>query len=531
MLVRAKKAQPLHKRQGGERPEPNRATPYSFPAPINGLVLDRNAATPMEASARVLDNWICTTTGVKPRGGYRLHATLDAAVSSVFTYSAGGTEKMFATTETDIFEVTAPADAEVTPTADVSGQTSGAYASAQFATSGGTYLYAVNGADSAQLYDGATWSSVTDVSTIAITGVTTSTLSHVWSHASRLFFVENGTFQAWYLPVDSIGGAATSFSLAGVFAKGGALLFGTTWSSDSGAGLDDRCVFVSTEGEAAVYQGVDPGSDFQLVGVYELPRPMGKNCHIKAGGDVLVATDVGLVPISAAAQNDIAALPARAVSRPISPLWQRQASALSGQSWEISKVSLDNIMLISQPTDQTALVVNLQSGAWSRWTGLDMRSVTEFRGIAYAGSDDGLVYILNVGGSDNGANYTARYLGNFDPIGAPGALKTVVQARSAVRAESPYRLSLTFKSDFDESPSPQPSSVAEYATDTWDSGLCDVASWDVEGQAIARASWNSIGATGSYLAPEVQMTFGVTPTPEVELISIEAMIEMGEIVV
>src|SRR5690606_5522465 len=126
----------------------------------------------------------------------------------------------------------------------------------------------------------------------SITGVDTDTLSHVWKYSSRLWFVGED-MSAWYLPALAVGGAATEFPLQGVFSKGGALLFGAAFSYDAGDGLDDYCVFFTTEGEFALYQG-DPADTMTKVGVYEIGRPLHKNAHFRAGGDVGVLTDDGI---------------------------------------------------------------------------------------------------------------------------------------------------------------------------------------------------------------------------------------------
>jgi len=180
----------------------------TLPAPIMGLVLNENLASAKPGGARLLYNWRPTTSGIQMRGGSRLHATLDAAaVGAVMVYDSGSTRKLFAATPTFIYEVLAPADPEVAPSADISGQTSGAWSSALMTTTGGTFLVCVNGADSMQQYNGTTWTTITGVSSPAITGVTTSVLSHVWTYRNRLFFVDAGTMDAWYLPVDAIAGA------------------------------------------------------------------------------------------------------------------------------------------------------------------------------------------------------------------------------------------------------------------------------------------------------------------------------------
>src|SRR5690606_13998256 len=122
---------------------------------------------------------------------------------------------------------------------------SGDYSSLQFTTSGGTFLLMVNGVDDMQQFDGSSWLAVNSSSTPRkIEGVATSDLTHIWKYGNRVFAVEGGTMNAWYLPTLSIGGTATLFTLGGVFNHGGSLLFGGSWSTDAGDGLDDYCFFV-----------------------------------------------------------------------------------------------------------------------------------------------------------------------------------------------------------------------------------------------------------------------------------------------
>lgn len=88
-------------------------------------------------------------------------------------------------------------------------------------------------------------------------GLSTADFSYVWAYKQRLFFTQKDSLNAWYLPVDQIGGTAVELPLGGVFGRGGSLVFGATWSLDSGAsgGLSEQWVVVTTEGEVAVYQG------------------------------------------------------------------------------------------------------------------------------------------------------------------------------------------------------------------------------------------------------------------------------------
>lgn len=586
--------------------QPDVAQSFTFPAPIRGWILNENLATIEPGGARVLDNWICTTTGIRARGGALLFATLDNDAVSLFDYNAT-VDAFFGATDNGIFDITAPSSPTVPVVAGVVGLTSGAWSTVQFGTAGGDFLYAVNGVDIAELYNGTTWNPVNAAavnqvafdaqttaftvgatltggtsgatatilsvqkltattgvlklgaitagpyqdnetitggggsalangasaaaSSTAITGVLTSDLSHVWSFGSRLFFVKKNTMQAWYLPVDSIGGAAVAFSLAGIFSKGGSLLFGAKWSMDAGDGLDDKCVFVSTEGEVAIYEGTNPGSaaDWRKAGVYVMPKPLGKKAYTTAGGDLLIATEVGLIPISAAIQSDLAAIESKAVSRNISPHWRLQASVLT-QGWEIVKTPRRGCMFVSQPGDTTCLAVNLLTGAWSRVTGWSALCMGYFGSAGYFGTATGAICQMESGGSDNGEIYTATYLGQHDAMDAPGRQKTVLQMRAMFQVGSPIDPQLTALGNFDEELPVPPSSPAAYAVDGWDVGLWDVVLWDAGTTITSRADWSPAGVTGYTIAPALQLTFGVTPTPVVELVAIDAEFRVGAMV-
>lgn len=504
------------------------ANPYTFPAPIKGWWLSSNLATPEPASALQLDNWVCTTTGIRARGGKNLYATLDGAVKSLFTYMSGANAKLFGATAAKIFDVSAIGDPLAVPTASITGQTSGIYSTVQFGTAGGDFLVIANGTDAVQNFDGTTWT------TPSITGATSSTFSATWSFASRVFFVEKDTQSAWYLPVDSIAGAATEFSLSGIFTKGGSLLFGAKWSLDAGDGLDDKCVFISTEGEVAIYEGTNPSSaaDWRRVGLYQIPKPMGRKAFVQAGGDLLIATEVGLIPLSAAIKTDLGAIEGLAASRPITPYWQRRSRELAGAEWEVMKSAKANYMVISQPDsiDPSCLVVGLQTGGWSRFTGWDTQCLGYFDGVGYFGSADSLIYQMEVGGSDEGALYTCTYLGQFESLGAPGQQKTILQARPILVQSSDSNSQLTFQVDYNETLAGPPSSPPDTTTSAWDGALWDTGTWDSADAAIVAVEWVSVGRTGYVAAPALQVTYGITPTPSLALVAIDVQFSVGAIV-
>jgi hypothetical protein len=508
----------------------------TFPAPVRGLILNENLATAGPAAARQLDNWVPTSTGMRVRGGSKQVARVatGAPCVSLISYQTATNEKLFGCTTAAIYDITNPVDPDVAPAAAVSGQNAGYYSYVQFATAGGNYLIAVNGEDLHLTYDGTTWAT----NTPAITGTTSDNFSHVWTFKNRLFFVKRGTNVACYLPVDSIGGAINEISMDGIFKRGGYLLFGATWSLDSGDGLDDKCVFISSTGEMVAFEGSDPSSasTWSMIGRYDITAPMGMNAVMQAGGDLLVATQDGVVPASQAINKDSAALSLAAVSAAIEPYWKDQVVARAGLPWEILKWPSNNMMIVSQPVafegqDENCLVCNLETGAWSRFTGWNTRCLGFHRNYGYFGTNTGEVYQMEVGGKDGTLPYTAVYVGQFDHMGQPGATKTVYQARASFVARSPFNAKVSASTNYSVKLPNDPNSIADYVTDEWDVGLWDVAVWDSETNASYSSKWVSVGQTGYSFAPQIQMTFGITPFPRVEMVSLDMTYAGGGIVV
>ena len=387
------------------------AQPVAFPAPTGGWVENLNIATGGPGTARVMENIFPGVQGCRVRGGRKKVATVGARVKSMFTYQSGVVNRMFAATSAAIYDITGLIPSTV-PTAAVSGMASGYWSTVQMGTAGGEFLVAVNGTDTPRTFDGTTWA------TTAITGVTSSELSYVSKHKSRLWFVQKNSLKAWYLPVDSIAGAAADLSLAGIMQRGGALMFIATWSQDAGDGQDDRIVFVSTEGEVAVYQGSNPASaaDWSLVGLYNITKPLGPKCHFPAGGDLVIGTETGLIPLSAVTQKDPAAMDVSALSVAIEQSWRDQVKRRTvDQPMELFKWPRENMLMVSLPHDQTtSFVANIQTGAWCKYIGWDVQAATVFRDQMYIGDRAGFVYAAEVGGSDEGAATGGAFVPTVD---------------------------------------------------------------------------------------------------------------------
>lgn len=516
------------------RQSQNHAAPVTFPAPVRGWVETDNPASPKAAGASVLENFLPTPSGCRLRGGCQMVASTPAPILSMISYDSGATRKLFAVTATQILDASLLDGSQAPSVLDM---VQGAnMASTQITTVGDTFLYAVNGVDDPHVYDGTSWQRVGPATTpIAITGTGTDKFSHVWTFKGRLFFAVNNSMKVWALPVGAAGGAAIDLNLAGVFQKGGRVLFGTSWSSDSGSGLGDRCVIVTDRGEVAIYDGIDPAdpANWSLVGRYEIPPPLGVNAHIKVSGDVLIATTQGLIPLSGVVSKEPLALDTVAVSRPIHRTWLKTAAA-NGTGWRLVKwESAGVILVLPAGLNNEVWGIYAQTGAWFKMTGWSMRAAAMHDGRLYFGGIEGLVQMADATGRDNGVPFAGKYRGLLEKVGGIGH-KRIQQARAWFNTTDSINVSISFVSSenaqFTQLPAPW---VPISTMGRWDNGRWDQMRWDQGGDETRLEStyWRSIGVSGNMVAPEVQVVSDADMPSSCELIAVDAIIESGGIVV
>ena len=372
-------------------------------APTKGWYVGANMADAPEGTAFALTNAFPQLDYIRARAGCVAWATGipgSPTVSSLMTWTNGTTWKMFAAANGAIYDVSSSG---AVGSALVTGLNSAAlFQSTQFTGVGGTFLIAVNGVDPSQIYNGSTWTT-----SPAITGLTGNQLGNVWAFKRRLYFTETGTLRCWYLGSESIGGAATLFDLTSIFNRGGTLLCGGTWAIDSTSGIYEACVFITTEGEVAVYNGGWPGDTaWTLVGTYKVSRPLGQRCLMQAGGDLGIMTEDGIVPMSKVETLDQAALQNVAVTAAIAPAWRSAVLARTGISgWSITIWPLQSMGIVCLPKtnagDKTQFVANVRTGAWCQYVGWDANCFAVMNNLLYFGTSDGRVMQAEVGGYDD----------------------------------------------------------------------------------------------------------------------------------
>jgi hypothetical protein len=451
--------------------------PQSVPLPIPTGGLD--AISPLTSmppnNAVVLDNWFPQLRYLELRRGHTAHCDTGVgggAIESLMAYNASevSQDKLFCAVTTTVRDVTTS-----TPSTALSGMTNARWQHINFATSGGNFLVMCNGADGVRRFDGTVWATST------ITGVTAADLIHIAGFKARIWFVEKDSLDAWFLPPDSIAGAATRFPLGGTMKNGGFLMAIGTWSLDGGDGPDDRIAFISSKGEVAIYAGTDPTSAslFKLQGVYDVGPPIGRRCLIKVGGDLALVCMDGVVPLSKAMVVERGAALTVAITANIQPLLNADARTYRDNfGWQLISYPLGTraVLNVPQLENETSIqyVMNTVSGAWCRFLGMNANVWQLFREELYFGGNDGIVYQADNGADDAGQPIVADVQSAFTDAGNP-MLKNFVLARPFIITDGDVTPGLALNVDYRNTAQvdTSPATIADPA-------LWDVAEWDVD---------------------------------------------------
>jgi len=208
-----------------------------------------------------------------------------------------------------------------------------------------------------------------------ITGKNSNTFAYVNLFKERLYFVEKNSLSFWYLPVDSINGAVSEFPLGGIFKKGGYLQAMGTWTIDAGYGVDDLAVFVTSNGEVAVYKGSDPSdpTDWALVGIWNIGQTFARKCVFKFGGDILILTEDGLVPLSAGLQSTRLDPRVNITDKIFYAISQAADNYANNYGWQINYFAKFNMLIVNIPITggSEQYVMHNITKSWARFTNLN----------------------------------------------------------------------------------------------------------------------------------------------------------------
>jgi len=481
-----------------------------IPAPTGGLNYRDPIAAMSPADALALTNFIPRQQGVELRKGYANYADPvgGSAVDSIFSYKApvSADDRIFTAVNGNIYDVTDGG----TPVLAVTGTGSDAdeWWTTQFSTPADTFLLAVSpGAGYWTYSTGTGWVDRTATTTGLPTNVRTVA---VWKQ--RVWFTAEGDSNVYYLDaVDVVTGACTSFAMGSTLRNGGYCSALINWTMDAGFSIDDYLIVVGTEGDIGVWQGTDPTSPetFSLKGVWYVgPVPRHGTFFTPFGGDVMIVSELGLVPMSKLVNGqytqDQQIGPASKIQSVFAPLVRR---LIDGLYFDVFVVPSSEVLVIKLPPDggtYRQFAMNVTTGAWCQFVGIPMLSAAVIGGQLYFGTEDGYTCKGLFGDKDgadaigDGGNYVEGDVQtSFQAFNTPAQLKKFGMVRPTFISTAAPAIKLQINTQFQLSAVGGSPFFTRDDGGVWDEGIWNTSTWVGTNTYQAWAGTTGLGYYGS----------------------------------
>jgi hypothetical protein len=333
-----------------------------------------------------------------------------------------------------------------------------------------------------------------------ITGLNSNTFAYVNLFKERLYFVQKNSLSFWYLPVDSINGAVSEFPLGGIFKKGGYLQAMGTWTIDAGYGVDDLAVFVTSNGEVAVYKGSDPSdpNDWALVGIWNIGQTFARKCVFKFGGDILLLTEDGLVPLSAGLQSTRLDPRVNITDKIFYAINQAADQYSTNYGWQMNYFAKHNMLILNIPVTggSEQYVMHNITKSWGRFTNISANCWESSGDDMYFGGT-GFVGKFYDTFADDGTNIKGFVQQAYSYFESRGQQKRFTLVRPILQTDNGLPTVLCgLSTDFDtvELTSQISFNPAILQTGEWDLDTWDNANWG--GGLVITKIWQGVTGLG-----------------------------------
>lgn len=519
-----------------QNPAVQAATAVSVPAPVGGWNARDGMADMPITDAIIMRNWFPETSYVATRKGSSTYMSGLGTnqVQSLMAYAGNTGLQLFCATLGQIYNITTvQALGTINPSSTVA-PAAGAFGGSQWqyinmGTAGGKFLVACNGVDKqAQKYDGTSWAALAPTWGSGAT----ITFSNVATYQRRLFFTEKGTLRFAYCKNPAaITGTINPFDLSALFDQGGYLVAMATWtqSGGSGVGSTDSIGFITSQGQVAVYYGIDPGNanDWGMVGVYNMPRILSPRAAIKFGSDIAIATENGVVPLSSIVTG---------VAQQESYVSDKIRLAVSSAvniyrnnfGWELCYFRAGHKLLLNVPIRPgiqcEQYVMNTNTGSWSDFSGWNANCFCNYNNQLFAGIQGGVIQV-DTGNGDSGTNVNVDVEQAASFFGVPGRNKSFTMMRPQIGTDSTFPLAVGIDTDFSSVvPTNIPSPVG-LPVSAWNVSLWNTFYWALGVYSIAQ--WQGLSGTGTYGSARIT---GAVLSQNIQWYATDIVFEPGAIV-
>ncbi|MDR2427061.1 MAG: hypothetical protein LBD46_07805 [Endomicrobium sp.] len=460
----------------------------TIPCPTGGLNLRDNVANMNPNDAIIMDNFIPYETYIEQRPGYREIIETSTLAESLIPYEVADIHELLVgmSGKLYIFNPTSP-----TPQLKLIKENliNNKWQSTLYKER----LFIVNGQDLPQVYDGneivnAPFYPISDIPPLNL-----QSLFLVTIFKNRLFFAQKDSLKLWYTQdAGNISGPLVCFDLSQVATKGGKIAAIANWTQQGGQGQNNLFIVVTNQGECFIYDGTDP-SDMEawaLRGIYNIPSVIGINNNTQLAGNVILITKDGYFPLSAVLSVAFASN-AVAFSDKINGEFKTLKNSFDLADWQILYLNSKDLMIINVPLNNYKSiqhVMNCRSGAWCKFTGINIKSIAPLGSDVYFcgydqnkldGSLKPAIFRLFDGLSDNGKPIMSYCQSAYTDFGYP-QLKRWGTLKIIQFSESKINYQINFSVDYSTPISSSDVYNNVIIETPWDQAVWDISHWAQE---------------------------------------------------
>jgi hypothetical protein len=447
----------------------------NFPAPNGGWVSDSFAGSIAPNTARILTNMVPLQNSAQVRNGFKKFAGIPGSVQSLMVYNNGLVEELIVAAQATVYKVPIATDfAATVPVSLATGFGSSYFQHVMMSNAADeSALVMVNGVDGIWKYDGATLEE-------APASAANKTVSNVTTFKSRLWFTKTAEATLYYGDVLSNKPATLEpLPIGPLLREGGYLVAVNSLSMDGGSGPDDYLVAVSSTGEVVVFSGIDPATDFQLVGVFKMAAPLGPRCLIKNGSDLLY---YGLDGPQALSRLFTAPQGVDTIAIAIRSEFEKAIyNQRLDKGWELIAYPRRGWVIFNVPkTDYNKIdqfIMSQETQAWFRITGWNAICFAVLGTNLFFGANSGDICVADYGQNDNGASINFDYMQSWQQYNTANR-KKFNMAQVTIRANSPPVIAADMNVDYkDIVPTSTPGFSPKAIESPWDVSPWDTSPW------------------------------------------------------
>lgn len=299
------------------------------------------------------------------------------------------------------------------------------------------------------------------------------------AYKNRMYFAVNDSLTVKYSAVQAIAGDLTTLNLSGIFKQGGRIVNIANWTQNAGNGMSNLLCIFTSEGEVAVYGGLSPESeDWELAGVFRISKPIGFNCTCQLGGDLVVITQDGYLPLSEVLSQDRANRVE--ISDKINPIVEGKDF---NARWGIYWYSKRGWLIINAPSTDTGCqheqhILVRNTGGWCRFVGWDAFNFATLNDGLYFCNGTG-IFLADTGTTDNGKRITYYLQKAYTQLDIP-EVKQVLLVKERNKTLGQEIIGTRIGVDFKLEDSHARLVKLEGTQSYWDTSIWDVSFWSDE---------------------------------------------------